>query len=514
MSGGNVIYTPAADFNGSFVFTYTAVDNGSPAESQTASVTVTVAAVNDAPVVVNDSDSTAEDTAKTIQATALTSNDRPGPATATDEAGQTLTIVSVSSASAQGGTVSLAAGGGSVTYTPAANFFGTDTFTYTVRDNGNPAGEATATATINVTAVNDAPVVGTDTVTAFKGVPLTISGATLLVNDQPGPSNESGQILSITSVSGAVNGSVSLGSNGQIVFTPDPNFTGAASFSYTVSDNGQTNGAADAKSTTGTVNVTVQEFIPSSISGTVYVDETLDGIINAAERRLGGVMVTLAGTAFGQSISQSAITLADGTYHFDQLAPGSYTVSFVNPALLIDGKDTAGAQGDTDGILNNNTFTISLTSPGGIDASGYNFAVNGMISGYASVLEKLASRYTTAGSPMANYGLYSTVDASGAQSWFSKLDGFDGVVYAETTLTNSGSEVVLTIVQSNHDVYTASLGKGKFITLHDELGNTVIRVLGGREQLQFTKVNMAAPAIVSAQHYLDSVDEVFNQEGW
>jgi hypothetical protein len=115
---------------------------------------------------------------------------------------------------------------------------------------------------------------------------------------------------------------------------------------------------------------------------------------------------------------------------------------------------------------------------------------------------------------MANYGLYSLVDSSGGQDWFTKLDGFDDVVFAETTMTNSGTEVILTIVQSNHDVYSALLGKGKFITMHDEQGNTVIRVLGGRDQLQFTKVNMAAPAIANATNYLDSVDEFFAQEGW
>lgn len=514
LSGGNVVYTPAADFNGSFVFTYTATDNGSPTLSQTATVTMTVAAVNDAPVAAADTDTTPEDTAKTIQATALTANDRPGPATATDEAGQTLTIIAVSATSAQGGTVSLASGGGSITYTPATNFFGTDTFTYTIADNGSPAGQATATATINVTAVNDAPVVGADTVTAFKGVPLTIAGTTLLANDQPGPANESSQQLTIASVTGAVHGTVALGSGGQVIFTPEAGYTGPASFSYTITDNGQTAGAADPLTASGTVNVTVQEFIPSSIGGTVYIDETLDGLINAAERRLGGVLVSLVGTAFGQAISQTVTTLADGSYSFDQLAPGTYTVSFVNPAPLIDGKDTAGAQGDADGVQNNNSFTVNIASPGGLSASGYNFAVNGIISSIGSVLDRLASRYFTAGSPMAHYGLYSTLDSSGNQSWFSKLDGFNDVVFAETAMTNSGTEVVLTIVQSNHDVYSAVVGKGKFITMQDELGNTVVRILGGRDQLQFTKVNLAAPAITTAKHYLESVDEVFNQEGW
>ncbi len=183
VSGGNVVYTPAQDFTGTFVFTYTATDNGSPALTGTGTVTVTVSAVNDAPVAANNTDTTAEDTAKTITATTLLANDAPGPATATDEASQTLTIVAVSAASAGGGTVTLGAGGASVVYTPALNFNGTDTFTYTVRDNGSPAAETTATVTMTVTAVNDAPTAGADTAGTSKGVAVTISPTTLLTND-------------------------------------------------------------------------------------------------------------------------------------------------------------------------------------------------------------------------------------------------------------------------------------------------------------------------------------------
>ena len=52
---------------------------------------------------------------------------------------------------------------GTVTYTPTANFVGTDTFTYTVTD--GTGGTDTATVTITVTAVNDAPVAVDDTAT-------------------------------------------------------------------------------------------------------------------------------------------------------------------------------------------------------------------------------------------------------------------------------------------------------------------------------------------------------------
>lgn len=512
LNGGNVVYTPAANFNGNFVFTYTATDNGTPALTGTATVTIAVAAVNDVPVVGNNSDTTSEDTAKTIQASVLLANDTPGAASATDEAGQTLTIVAAAT-SARGGVVTLAAGGGSITYTPAANFFGTDTFTYTVRDNGAPTAETVGTVTMTVTAVNDAPTASVDTVTAFKGVPLTINATTLLTNDSPGPANESTQQLTVTTVSGATNGTVSL-ANGQIVFTPAAGFTGAASFQYTVRDNGQTDGAEDFKTATSTVNITVQEFVPSQISGIVYVDETNDGIKQDAERALGGVVVTLVGTAFGQTVNLSYTTPADGSYSFSNLAPGMYTVSFANPAMLLDGIDTAGSLGDADGVANNNAFGINIASPGGANAVNYNFAVAGVTSGYSTIMERLASRYFAAGSALANNGLYATTSADGSQEWFAKLNGFDNVVFAEVTLNSAGTEAVLTIVESNHDVFVARLGKGKFLTMHDDLGNTIIRILGGRAQLQFTKIDLSAPPVLSANRFLDAVDQFFEQQGW
>ena len=78
------------------------------------------------------------------------------------------------------------------------------------------------------------------------------------VNDSPGPSNESGQSLSVTAVSAtSVQGGAVVLSGGTITYTPPAQHNGPDSFSYTVTDNGTTNGAADPLSATGAVNVTV-----------------------------------------------------------------------------------------------------------------------------------------------------------------------------------------------------------------------------------------------------------------
>ena len=133
---------------------------------------------------------------------------------------------------------------GNVVYIPDENFNGVDSFTYTVSD-GN-GGTAMATVSINVAPVNDDPVAMDDVVVADEDQPLVISAAELLAND----SDIDGDDLTIIAVGDAVNGSVVLNPDGSITFTPDVDYNGPASFTYTVSDG---NGGVS----TATVNVDV-----------------------------------------------------------------------------------------------------------------------------------------------------------------------------------------------------------------------------------------------------------------
>src|SRR6185295_5303422 len=136
-------YTPAANYNGPDSFTFKA--NDGTLDSTVATVSITVTAVDDAPVAANDSYATDEDTALTVAAPGVLSND-------TDADSVTITAV-VGTAPAHG-TLTLAANGG-FTYTPAANFNGADSFSYKATD--GTADSSLATVTIAVRAVNDAP---------------------------------------------------------------------------------------------------------------------------------------------------------------------------------------------------------------------------------------------------------------------------------------------------------------------------------------------------------------------
>ena len=145
-------YTPTANYSGSDTFTYTISDgNGGTAQ---AAVTLTISEVNDPPVAGADSRTINEDTSLTLNVSDLIANDTAGPG----ETGQTLSVISVDGASV--GTVSLQ--GSTMTFTPPANFFGTATFNYTVRDNGTTNGvadpkSAVGTVTVTVSPVNDDP---------------------------------------------------------------------------------------------------------------------------------------------------------------------------------------------------------------------------------------------------------------------------------------------------------------------------------------------------------------------
>src|SRR5204863_479988 len=132
------------------------------------------------------------------------SNDSTGPA---NESGQTLAVTAVTQGA--NGTVTFTATG--VTYTPNANFNGTDSFTYTITDNGTTNGvsdpkSATATVSITVTEVNDAPTAVADSATVAEDGSVTVDPRS---NDSTGPANESSQTLTVTAVGAASHGSVS-----------------------------------------------------------------------------------------------------------------------------------------------------------------------------------------------------------------------------------------------------------------------------------------------------------------
>jgi len=238
-------YLPEQDYFGPDSFTFKVNDGAK--DSNVATVNINVTSVNDSPVAVNDSKETAEDTPLTFAAADLLVNDTAGPA---NESAQTLTVMSVTTTPDTHGSASLSAG--QVTYTPAANYNGPASFDYQVCDNGTTNGSpdakcSVATVNVNVTAVNDAPDAVNDS--AIVAEDSGANAIDVLANDSFTP--DAGETLSISATTNGAHGTVAITGGGTgLTYTPNANYFGPDSFTYTISDG---NGGMD----TATVNITV-----------------------------------------------------------------------------------------------------------------------------------------------------------------------------------------------------------------------------------------------------------------
>ncbi|WP_147023610.1 cadherin-like domain-containing protein, partial [Microvirga aerophila] len=161
---------------------------------------------------------TSEDTPLTVAAADLVTND-------TDVDSASLSVSAVT----QGGHGTVELKNGQITYTPEANFSGTDTFTYTVTDGQGNESTATASVTVTVDAVNDKPVAVDDTGTVAEEGTVTID---VLAND----TDVDGPSKTIASVKvDAAQGTAEI-VDGKVVFTAAKDFNGDATITYTVSD--------------------------------------------------------------------------------------------------------------------------------------------------------------------------------------------------------------------------------------------------------------------------------------
>jgi VCBS repeat-containing protein len=297
--------------------------------------------------------SAVEDTALSLSAASLLAND-------TDVNGDTLAIQSVQGA--VNGTVNLVAG--NVIFTPAANYSGPASFTYTISD--GKGGTDTATVNLSVAPVNDAPVAVANTVTATPNTALSIPLSTLLAND----SDADRDALSLVSVQGAVNGTVSV-SGTNLVFTPISNYEGAGSFTYTIRD------PAGATST-ATVNVN----IGAAAAPSVVVVKSLLAIAHGTA----GVSVKFPIT--------TALVDTDGSESISVRISGVPTGATFNAGTNLGAGVWLVAESDLTNLM--------LNLPGSYTTGGTNLTVqvistevNGGMTASASATVRLEAAYTT-----------------------------------------------------------------------------------------------------------------------
>jgi Ca2+-binding RTX toxin-like protein len=260
-----LVFASATNANGAAgAFRYTVNDSNGGTATQTVALDITP--VNDAPVV------NADKTLTLFEDAASTSLGITAP---TDVDGDALTITVSALVDPSKGVIHLANGTSvslnqtlslteiqQLIFAPVANVNGAaGSFRYTVND-GN-GGTATQAVTLDITPVNDAPVAFADTATTNANTPLILSPATLLAND----TDIEGDILRLSGVSNAINGTVALNASGNAVFTPTPGFSGIGSFNYTITDG----------SSTGTATVTITVIDPSIILQGTTKNDTLTG---------------------------------------------------------------------------------------------------------------------------------------------------------------------------------------------------------------------------------------------
>ncbi|MGI8978866.1 MAG: Ig-like domain-containing protein [Pirellulaceae bacterium] len=326
---GSFEYTPEANFNGADSFSYVVSDGTT--ESNVANVTLNVSAVNDGPLAVNDEYTIDEDTSLTLPAPGILGND-------SDPEADPLAASLVSGP--LHGTLSLNADG-SLSYTPEANFNGTDGFSYFVSD-GSAESEV-ATVTINVASVEDPPLATNDEYTTNEDTPLAIDAAAGLLANDSDPDSSS---LTVAMVSGPVHGTVTLNADGSFNYTPSADFNGVDGFSYVVSD-----GTLESDVATVTLNVCAVSDAPLATDDAFATEEDTPLIVDVA-----GSVLANDSDADGDSLTAELVTgPAHGALTLN--ADGSFSYS---PEANFSGQDVF-IYTASDGSLTSNEATVTIT---------------------------------------------------------------------------------------------------------------------------------------------------------
>ena len=273
LSNNIITYIPTTDWNGSDSFTYKA--NDGTIDSNTATVTITVAAINDVPVVSDSTLTIDEDTT-------LILNDR-----GTDKQGNhVFRVTDVDSdlqypnmgfswwdiANSFDGSIGFEAyeSGQYTIFTPTQDFNGTTTINYIATDSAGGQ-SSIATITLNINNIDDAPVANNIT----SSVDEDMTGHTVtIVGDSEGGSDVDGDALTFSIVTPPSNGSIYNDSGGGIpdgdalvagdaltssftIYNPNANFNGSDTFTFKAND-----GALDSNVGTVTMNVNAVNDAP------------------------------------------------------------------------------------------------------------------------------------------------------------------------------------------------------------------------------------------------------------
>ncbi|MFN7572238.1 MAG: tandem-95 repeat protein, partial [Betaproteobacteria bacterium] len=338
-SDGSFNYSPDANYNGTDSFVFSVSDGQGGSVTATASLTVTP--VNDAPFAIDDAASGGEDTLLTGNVLA---NDSDADVGAVLTASLVTDVVH--------GSLVLN-GNGSFSYTPDTDFFGADSFVYRASD--GQGGSATATVQLSVAAVNDAPTALGDNYSLSEDDGLTVAAAAgVLAND----SDVDGGSLTAALVTGAAHGTVVLNSDGSFSYTPNANFNGADSFTYRVSD-----GQGGSTTATAQLSIAAVNDVPLAANDAASVTEDLTAAAT-------GSVLTNDSDIDGTALTATLLSAGAGQYGTLNLqADGSYSYQLDNARAAVNDLNTGDTVSDvftyrvSDGVLAA-TATLTVTVNG------------------------------------------------------------------------------------------------------------------------------------------------------
>lgn len=444
---GSFTYSPNADFNGSDGFTYIANDGSN--DSNVATVTITVNAVNDTPVGSPESYSTDEDVPLEVSVTSgVLAND-------TDIDGDELLAEIIDLP--QHGTLLLALDG-SFVYSPYLNYNGSDSFTYQPYD-GQLYG-ATITVSLSIGAVNDAPVAAND---SYEFDEDQTPDLDVLANDTD---VEEDPLLPVV-VAAPTHGSAVVNPDGTIKYTPDANYNGSDSFTYKAND-----GASDSLPATVTLLIDAVNDAPQSVADGYSTDE--DTLLTVPPA---GV---LANDTDVESDPLTAILVSDvshGTLSFNE--DGSFSYS---PAANFNGTDSFTYKSN-DGSLDGNEITVTLTVNAVNDvpvASADAYSTNEDVPLNVAIADGVLKNDTDVeGSTLSAILVTSTshgtlsfeTDGSFLYSPNANYNGSDSFTYKPYDGTDQGQPVTVTLtVNSVNDTPVAS---NDTVTLNEDTLTTI-----------------------------------------
>ena len=281
----------------------------------------------------------------------------------------------------------------------------------------------------------------------------------VLAND----SQADGGDISAALVQAAQHGELILNADGSFTYTPDAGFIGDDVFTYVAM-------SATESSEPATVTITVGDLAPVRISGSVYFDVNNNGVRDAVEQSLGGVVIRLTGTDFfGELVALTTETTRDGRYSFNNLLRGSYVISEDETAVVIDGID---AHGGTESSRNDE-FVVDLAPDA--DTSGYDFGERGLRPQYFGNLNFVAS--------VSPEGASVAIGPDGSQSWYHLKSGWDSYRSVEVSLADDLSTLNISAVDLNGDFFAGTISI---------LGNPRVQLLGNAHDGYLVKLRGAS----------------------